>query len=218
MMVRNSRETDADDLARETAPEGESARATRGPRRAPARAAVVDEPPLDDALLARLDRADELAAAGSPAEAAEAYSAVLAASPDYVRAVTGLGAALAAQRKFDAAEKELRRAQRLAPDSFEVHLQLGTALYKKGVYAAAATALRRAVELDGSSVAAYLILGEALNQMAESDAAIEALEEVARLQPDNSRAYYAMGIAYDRKGNPERAAEMYRLSREHTNK
>ncbi|MBD0321056.1 MAG: tetratricopeptide repeat protein, partial [Gemmatimonadetes bacterium] len=51
-----------------------------------------------------------------------------------------------------------------------------------------------------------------------SDAAIEALEEVARLQPDNSRAYYAMGIAYDRKGNPERAAEMYRLSREHTNK
>jgi len=23
-----------------------------------------------------------------------------------------------------------------------------------------------------------------------------------------------MGIAYDRKGNPERAAEMYRLSRE----
>jgi len=211
MMVRNNTETDGDELPPDADAEG--ARATRGPRRAAPRTAVAD-PPLDDATLSRLDRADELAAAGMHPEAAEAYTAVLAASADHVRAITGLGVALAAQRKFDAAEKELRRAQRLAPDSFDVHLQLGVALYKKGVYAAAATALRRAVELDGSSVLAYLTLGEALNQMAEPDAAIEALEEAVRLQPDNHRAFYAMGIAYDRKANPERAAEMYRLSRE----
>jgi tetratricopeptide (TPR) repeat protein len=211
MMVPNTTEADGEEL-----PAGSQAEATpavRGPRRAPARAAVA-EPPLDEATLSRLERADELAAAGMHPEAAEAYAAVTAVSPDHVRALTGLGAALAAQRKFDAGEKELRRAQRLAPDSFDVHLQLGIALYKKGVYAAAATALRRAVELDDSSVAAYLTLGEALNQMAEPDAAIEALEEAVRLQPDNHRAFYAMGIAYDRKGNPDRAAEMYRLSRE----
>ncbi len=59
-----------------------------------------------------------------------------------------------------------------------------------------------------------MVLGEALNQMAESDAAIEVLEQAARIAPENGRAYYAMGIAYDRKGNPERAAEMYRLSRD----
>jgi Flp pilus assembly protein TadD len=50
--------------------------------------------------------------------------------------------------------------------------------------------------------------------MAESDQAIEALENATRILPENSRAYYAMGIAYDRKGKPERAAEMYRMSRE----
>ena len=35
-----------------------------------------------------------------------------------------------------------------------------------------------------------------------------------QLSPENGKAYYAMGIAYDRKGNHDRAAEMYRLSRE----
>ena len=50
--------------------------------------------------------------------------------------------------------------------------------------------------------------------MAESDQALEALETATRIQPENSRAYWAMGIAYDRKGKPDRAAEMYRMSRE----
>ena len=81
------------------------------------------------------------------ADAADAFAAVAAAQPDNLRAAAGLGAVLFAQGKYDAAEKELRRAQKLAPDSVEVHYQLGSTLYKKGVYAAAATALRRAVEL-----------------------------------------------------------------------
>ncbi len=70
------------------------------------------------------------------------------------------------------------------------------------------------MELDPSCGAAYMVLGEALNQMAESDQAIEALENATRLHPENARAYWAMGIAYDRKGNPDRAAEMYRMSRD----
>ena len=70
------------------------------------------------------------------------------------------------------------------------------------------------MEMDPDHGAAFLVLGEALNQMAESDAALEALEEAVRLVPESGKAYYAMGIAYDRKGNHDRAAEMYRLSRE----
>ena len=95
---------------------------------------------------------------------------------DNLRAALGLGSALAAQGRYDAAEKELRRALKLAPDATEVNYQLGYTLYKKGVYAAAATQLRRAVDLDPDHGAAFLVLGEALNQMAESDAAIDALE------------------------------------------
>ncbi|HEX2093778.1 MAG TPA: tetratricopeptide repeat protein [Longimicrobiaceae bacterium] len=159
-------------------------------------------------------RADSLMEQGSFAEAVEAYTAILSTSADDVRAILGAGAAHAAMGRYEAAEKELRRALRLAPDQAEVHHQLGLVLFKRGVYAAAATELRRAVELDPHCASAYLVLGEALNQMAESDQAIEALENATRIQPENPRAYYAMGIAYDRKGRPDRAAEMYRLSRE----
>ena len=69
-------------------------------------------------------------------------------------------------------------------------------------------------ELDRDHVPAAVTLGEALNHTGESEAAVEALEHAIALQPDNSRAFYALGIAYDRKGQPERAAEMYRRSRE----
>lgn len=158
--------------------------------------------------------AEALMEQGSHAAAADAYAALLAASPDDVRALLGAGAALTAMSRYDAAEKELRRALRLAPEMADVHHQLGVVLFKRGVYAAAAVELRRAVELDPGCGPAYLVLGEALNQMAESDQALEALETATRIQPENSRAYWAMGIAYDRKGKPDRAAEMYRMSRE----
>lgn len=173
-------------------------------------------PPVveEDPVAVRMQRAEQLLAGGQPANAADAYAAVVQAHPDNVRALLGLAGALSAQNKFEAAEKELRRAVKLAPDSAEVHHQLGSTLYRRGVYAAAATALRRALELDPANGATYVILGEALNQMAESEQALEALENAVRIQPDSARAYYAMGIAYDRKGNPDRAAEMYRMSRE----
>lgn len=151
---------------------------------------------------------------GQFAAAAELYTVVVATDPEDVPALLGLGSSLAALRRFDAAEQELRRALRIAPALPEVHLQLGTVLFKRGLYAPAVAELRRTVELDPRLAAAYLVLGEALNQMADSDAAIEALEQAVRIQPDNSRPFYAMGIAFDRKGMPDRAAEMYRRSRE----
>lgn len=181
-------------------------------RNAPAGAGGGDASP--DAWLARMERAESLSAAGSHADAAEAFGTVAAGQPDNLRAVLGFGSALFALGKYEPAEKELRKALKLAAEAPEVNYLLGYTLYKKGVYAAAATQLRRAVELDPDHGGAYLILGEALNQMAESDAAIQALEMAVQLSPENGKAYYAMGIAYDRKGNHDRAAEMYRLSRE----
>jgi tetratricopeptide (TPR) repeat protein len=193
------------------ATEAANGKTARAPKRA--RSAVAD-PAAEQAVAERLERAEALAESGAHAEAAEAFAAIVTLRPDSVRALLGAGTALAAQGKYEAAEKELRRAEKLAPDDAAVHLQLGSALLKRGNYPAAATSLRRAVELDPDTGPAYVLLGEALNQMAESDAAIEVLETAVRIQPESSKAYYAMGIAYDRKGNHERAAEMYRLSRE----
>jgi Flp pilus assembly protein TadD len=161
----------------------------------------------------RAERAAALAAQGQLTQALDAYTQAAAEHPADVGVLLGLGHTLVQLGRYDAAERELRRALRLAPDQPEVRLQLGVTLHKRGNYTAAVSELRRTTELEPSA-AGYLVLGEALNQMAEPDAAIEALEHAARLQPDNGRAFYAMGIAYDRKGQFDRAAEMYRLSRE----
>lgn len=160
-----------------------------------------------------LEHAAGLAAEGNLAEAADLYARMATEDGNNVPVLLALAATLVQLGRYEGAERELRRALRLAPDAAEVHSQLGVALYKRGNYAAAVAELRRAVEL-GPSGPTYLVLGEALNQMSEPDAAIAALEQATLLQPENGRAFYAMGIAYDRKGHFERAAEMYRLSRE----
>jgi tetratricopeptide (TPR) repeat protein len=157
--------------------------------------------------------ANKRAAAGDFRGAAELYRAAAEANPGDIPALLGLGAALLALGQYEAAEREIRRALRVAPDEPAVHLQLGVALFKRAVYSAAAVALRRTVELDPACMQAYLLLGESHNQLNEPDDAIAALEQVVKSE-SNPRAFYALGIAYDRKGQPERAAEMYRRSRE----
>lgn len=162
----------------------------------------------------RLQRAQQLSAAGRFREAAELFESCLAEDPDDLDPLLGLGSALLALGQFEPAERELRRALKAAPERAEVHRQLGLTLSKRGVYAAAAAELRRSIELDPADASAHLILGEALNQLGEADAAVAALEESLRLDAANGRAFYALGIAFDRKGDPARAAEMYRRSRE----
>jgi tetratricopeptide (TPR) repeat protein len=161
--------------------------------------------------------ANKRASAGDYQGAAELYRVAAAADPADIPALLGLGAALLGLGQYEAAEREIRRALRVAPEEPAVHLQLGVALFKRAVYAAAAASLRRTVELDPACIKAYLLLGESHNQLNEPDDAIAALEQVVRAE-SNPRAYYALGIAYDRKGQPERAAEMYRRSRELTSR
>lgn len=192
-------------------PVHESQEPTEGAPAPLAESGPVAEPRGDSAL----SRADAMLAAGNAAGALDLYLAASAAAPDEIAGFVGAGAANGALGRYDAAEKELRKALRIAPDHPDVHFQLGLVLFRRGVYSGAVAEMRRVVELEPAHAGAFLLLGEALNQMAQSDQAIEALEQATRIQP-NAKAYYAMGIAYDRKGLPDRAAEMYRLSRELT--
>ena len=56
--------------------------------------------------------------------------------------------------------------------------------------------------------------GEALNRLGRVEEAIETLERALELTPGNGRAYYTLGILFDKKSLPEKAAVMYRKSRE----
>jgi Flp pilus assembly protein TadD len=173
---------------------------------------VVLRDPANTAARRRLARVHE--ARGEAMLAVEQLEAARAATPWDIELIVELGTALTAQRRFDAAERELRRALKLQPDSANVHLGLGVISFRRGLYAQAEAELKRAVELDPESGNAYFYRGEALNQLSRVDEALEMLARAVQLQPHNARAYYVMGILYDKKSRPQEAAAMFRKARE----
>ena len=173
---------------------------------------VVLRDPANAAARRRLAKVHE--ARGETMLAVEQLEAARAATPWDIDLIVELGTALTAQRRFDAAERELRRALKLQPDSAAVHLGLGVISFRRGLYAQAEAELKRAVELDPESGSAYFYRGEALNQLSRVDEALEMLARAVQLQPTNSRAYYVMGILYDKKSRPQEAAAMFRKARE----
>src|SRR5687767_13496378 len=173
---------------------------------------VVLRDPSNAAARRRLARVHE--ARGEPMLAVEQLEAARAATPWDIELIVELGNALTAQRRFDAAERELRRALKLQPDSSAVHLGLGVINFRRGLYAQAEAELKRAVELDPESGNAYFYRGEALNQLSRVDEALESLARAVQLQPTNARAYYVMGILYDKKSRPQEAAAMFRKAHE----
>jgi Flp pilus assembly protein TadD len=121
---------------------------------------------------------------------------------------------LGAMGRFDEADKELRRAQRLAPDDPDVRVGVALLLFRRGLYAEADEHLRWVCERDPEHAEAQFYRGEAQNRLARVEEAIEALQEAIRLEPDNPRAYHTLGILFDRKHLPQQAARMYRRARE----
>jgi len=161
-------------------------------------------------------RAQACAAAGDYVTAAEMFAAAVARAPEDVDALIGHAGSLLGLGQYAAGEREIRRALRIAPNRADVHLQLGLALYKRATYSPAALAFRRTLELDPDSSNARILLGETLCHLGETSEAIEHLERVVAGEP-SPRVFYALGLAFDRSGQPDRAAAMYRRSREDRN-
>jgi Flp pilus assembly protein TadD len=160
----------------------------------------------------RLARA--LEARGEPVLAVEQLEAARAIADDDVHLIIELAQAQTALRRFDAAERELRRALKLYPEQAGLYQALGVISLRRGLYVQAEQELKRSLELDPESGAAHFYRAESLNQLSRVDEALEMLERAAQLQPDHGRAYYLMGILYDKKGRPQEAAAMYRKARE----
>ncbi len=133
---------------------------------------------------------------------------------DLLEATLGAASSLAALGRFEAAERELRRAARSHPSNAQVFATSGTIAFRRGQYDEAAEALRRAIDLDPDDGYSYFYRGEALNQLGRVDEALEMLERATQMLPNLGRAWYVMGIVFDKKGRPQEAAAMYRKARE----
>lgn len=173
---------------------------------------VVLREPSNVVARRRLARVFQLR--GDSLLAIEQLEAARTVQPENLDLIVELANANIALRRFDAAERDLRRALRFQPDHAEVHLALGVISFRRGLYAQAEQELRRSLELNADSANAYFYRGEALNKLSRVDEALDMLLRATQLQPDNARAYYVMGILYDKKSRSQEAAAMYRKARE----
>lgn len=174
--------------------------------------AMLLERPHDVDL--RLQLAKLYEARGEALMALEQYEAAREVDDGDVRVLLDLAVTLAGLRRFDAAERELRRVLKLDPLNADAYAHLGMVSFRRGLYAQAELELKRAIELDPDCALGYFYRGESLNQLNRVDEALEMLEMAAQLLPANPRTYYLMGILFDKKSRPEEAAAMYRKARE----
>lgn len=167
------------------------------------------DPFLDEIQLYRvgkegsLARTNHLQGAGRTQEAQAMYQRARQEYPE-LRLLED-GQALLGRKQYAAAEKALREAARLAPESFEAHFYLGLSLQRQKNYAEAVTSFRRVTELDPTYAPAHYCLGECLRAQGDTEAALDALRQAVRYQPDFAEAHRTLGELLAKKGQKKEA-------------
>jgi protein O-GlcNAc transferase len=126
--------------------------------------------------------------------AEEAFSAALAAMPDFAIAHMHLGLTRKAEEKPGAME-ELSRAYQLTPENATVALEYGRALAAAGQDEQAIPVLEQAAKEEASSTAAAYQLGLVLQRSNRLEEAITLLEKAATAEPQNAEALTNLGMA-----------------------
>lgn len=197
---------------------GDPAGAEESSRKA---ASLPRDPPLSDPyvnetarLLAGLDasliRADRLLKSGNIKEAIAVNEQIVASYPRSAIAWQMLGQARIEEKNYTAAEKALRRALELVPDSGEIHFQLGSALFSQGDSAQAADCFRRTIALRPGYAEAHYNLGHCLLKGGSRSAAIDAFREAIRYEPTFAEAHRQLGATLAREGRFKDALEPLR--------
>jgi tetratricopeptide (TPR) repeat protein len=153
-------------------------------------------------------------------EAAEKYRETVAVDPEYADAFNGLGLALAAEKRFDDAIEQYRRADELwtkakSDDRKKALRNWADALRLSKLYQQAAEKCREAIAIDPDYAGAYNILGVTLEIREELDDAIEQYRKADELwktagSPDRKFALHNLGNALFSKKQRKEAAEKYR--------
>jgi|RhiMetdeSRZDD1v2_1073273.scaffolds.fasta_scaffold05918_6 tetratricopeptide (TPR) repeat protein len=142
---------------------------------------------------------------GRPRDAADAFRRALAASPDKVDALLGLGWASQSLGDDKAAEDAFRRAIALQP-SFAVFNQLGAYYTERGRLAEAAAMYRRAIEAAPDSYRAYSNLGGNAVLACDFAAAVPAFRKALEIRPTDPIAANNLGLTLLWTGYPREAA------------
>ena len=144
---------------------------------------------------------------GSPASAAEAYRAAVAAAPSDVEARRGLGTALIAMGQPDVAITELEKALDIAKD-YRIYNSLGVAYDMTGDHASAQTYYQTGLALSPGNLELSNNLGLSLALDGHYDEAIALLEKVSNVPNAPSRYRQNLALAFGLAGNRDKARQV----------
>ena len=105
------------------------------------------------------------------------------------RVFSNYGTILKHLGKLEEAERSLRKAIELKPNSAQAHSNLGNILRDLGKLEEAERSLRKAIALNPDYTDAYLNLGNILNDMGKLEEAELSLRKAIELNPDYADAY-----------------------------
>jgi tetratricopeptide (TPR) repeat protein len=134
------------------------------------------------------------------------------AEPNSARVELAQGLVYRKQGNTQAAIEAFRRgAERGLPDA---HLLLGIVYKENGEYEAAEQEYRKAEQLNPRNGQVLLEMGKLLVVRGDLEQARIRLEKAAEYMPDAPAVHYQLGLLYRRLGQPEKAQEHLRLSRQ----
>ncbi len=167
-----------------------------------------------DALLARDARQHIVtlwSLTGTLAERVPALERRLGASPPDLEAGRLLAETELRLRRFDAAEKTLRRVLERAPGDLESHLRLERALVQQGNVEAAIGVLAKLAELDPPRAKEYLTrMASYSAESYQDDRAIEYAARAVELSPDDAEGHQRLGEMYRERQDIDNAISEFR--------
>ncbi len=129
------------------------------------------------------------------------YGEALRVSPDYERALIGMGNVLIKQGKIEEAISYTNKALLIKPGSADAHFNMGFALIKQGKDQEALYHYYEGLRNDPDNAEIHLIIGVTLGTQGKLDESIEQFSEALRIKPDYADAHYGLGVALLRQGH-----------------
>ena len=131
-------------------------------------------------------------AAGRTAEALKMATELSAAKKNDVQLHFTLGAVLAAEKQYPAAQLELEKANALQPETFEILSNLGQAYLRSGNDGKAELVLNRALNLKPDSTDALYMLAQVDTEEGKPLDALDLLVRAHKLAPENTNVIFLM--------------------------
>ena len=172
---------------------------------------------LPDSHRLHLQRGVALAMKGRFGDAEAAFERSAALAPEQSLPGSALGLVLMQQDRLPDAVRVLRERRERAPNDYLVHWFLAEALQRSGVEPGtdgekeAVLALRRSVNLNPALFQSRLLLGKMLARRGDLDEALEHLRTARTIDPSEVSATYQLALVHRRKGDADRARELFAL-------